>query len=136
MFASRLIEGGEELTYDYNFESFGTRQACRCGTKLCKGFIWTSRLDAKVPEYKARASAVAKQLAAAEEDARRSDESPAVSAYMAPAKPRERPVYAPPAKLVFGRITKKPPAPAAAVAAEGGSGGGLSRVGWDFGYPL
>lgn len=45
VFASRPIEKGEELSYDYNFESFGTRQACRCGAAKCKGFIGTSKLD-------------------------------------------------------------------------------------------
>ncbi len=45
VFASRPIEPGEELTYDYNFESFATKQACKCGAPNCKGFIGTSRQD-------------------------------------------------------------------------------------------
>lgn len=48
VFASRMIAEDEELTYDYNFESFGTRQVCRCGSSLCKGYIGTSKLDGRI----------------------------------------------------------------------------------------
>lgn len=35
------IMTGEELTYDYNFDPFSAKnvQECRCGTKLCRGFL-------------------------------------------------------------------------------------------------
>jgi SET domain-containing protein len=35
--AERYIEPGEELTYDYKFESFGIAQSCLCGSKNCRG---------------------------------------------------------------------------------------------------
>lgn len=37
---------GEELTYDYNFDNFGSsRQQCHCGTPACRGFL-SKRLNA------------------------------------------------------------------------------------------
>ncbi|EMC97748.1 hypothetical protein BAUCODRAFT_402857 [Baudoinia panamericana UAMH 10762] len=34
------VSTGEELTYDYNFDNFGTtRQACYCGAATCRGFL-------------------------------------------------------------------------------------------------
>lgn len=41
LFAARDIEAGEELSYDYNFDSYNaeTQQECRCGSKRCRGVI-------------------------------------------------------------------------------------------------
>lgn len=41
LFAKRPIQGGEEITYDYNFEWFENAepQKCYCGSKYCRGFI-------------------------------------------------------------------------------------------------
>lgn len=36
--ATRAIAAGQELTYDYNLESFGTfAPACHCGSSKCTG---------------------------------------------------------------------------------------------------
>ncbi|KAL7299920.1 hypothetical protein TKK_0007242 [Trichogramma kaykai] len=41
LFASRHIQAGEELTYDYNFALFNPSegQECRCGSNVCRGVI-------------------------------------------------------------------------------------------------
>ncbi|CAH1155038.1 unnamed protein product [Phaedon cochleariae] len=41
LFALRGIEGGEELTYDYNFSLFNPAegQECKCGSETCRGVI-------------------------------------------------------------------------------------------------
>lgn len=40
MFALDDIQKGEELTFDYNFERFGSRkQKCYCGQHNCRGFL-------------------------------------------------------------------------------------------------
>jgi len=41
LFALRDIKAGEELSYDYNFESFNseTQQTCCCGSEKCRGVI-------------------------------------------------------------------------------------------------
>ncbi|CAB0034057.1 unnamed protein product [Trichogramma brassicae] len=41
LFASRHIQAGEELTYDYNFALFNPSegQECRCGSNICRGVI-------------------------------------------------------------------------------------------------
>jgi SET domain-containing protein len=39
VFANREIAPGEELTYDYKFESFGSAQPCLCGAENCRGMI-------------------------------------------------------------------------------------------------
>jgi len=41
LFALRDIEAKEELSYDYNFDSFNqeTQQECRCGSSKCRGVI-------------------------------------------------------------------------------------------------
>ncbi|KAI8916412.1 hypothetical protein EDD86DRAFT_198465 [Gorgonomyces haynaldii] len=41
--ASRDIPPNQELTYDYNFDSYGQSQICRCGAPTCKGVIGSSR---------------------------------------------------------------------------------------------
>ncbi|GAV08813.1 hypothetical protein RvY_18452 [Ramazzottius varieornatus] len=38
IFASKDIPAGEEITYDYKFESFDVQQPCFCGSKNCRGF--------------------------------------------------------------------------------------------------
>ena len=42
IFANRDIPAGEELSYDYNFQSFGLHKKCYCGEPNCRGFL-TSR---------------------------------------------------------------------------------------------
>eukprot|EP00039_Didymoeca_costata_P007157 m.96860 g.96860 ORF g.96860 m.96860 type:complete len:1364 (-) comp13568_c0_seq3:1323-5414(-) len=37
IFANRNIHAGEELSYDYNFQSFGEDKPCHCGAKNCRG---------------------------------------------------------------------------------------------------
>ena len=37
--ASRDIQVGEELSYDYNFQSFGEDKVCKCGAPKCRGFM-------------------------------------------------------------------------------------------------
>ncbi|KAL2458221.1 Histone-lysine N-methyltransferase ASHR3 [Abeliophyllum distichum] len=37
VFASRSIQVGEPLTYDYRFEQFGPEVECRCGAENCQG---------------------------------------------------------------------------------------------------
>lgn len=40
IFANRDIAAGEELSYDYNFQSFGLRhKRCFCGEANCRGFL-------------------------------------------------------------------------------------------------
>jgi hypothetical protein len=39
IFARRYIAPGEELSYDYNFQSFGEMKKCSCGAKNCRGFL-------------------------------------------------------------------------------------------------
>ncbi|KAI8874870.1 hypothetical protein K501DRAFT_339017, partial [Backusella circina FSU 941] len=51
IFTNRLVEAGEELTFDYKFERYGAlAQACFCGEPNCKGFIGASDQVDK-PEY-------------------------------------------------------------------------------------
>jgi histone-lysine N-methyltransferase ASH1L len=47
IFAGDLgVMTGEELTYDYNFDNFGSsQQKCHCGTPSCRGFL-SKRLNA------------------------------------------------------------------------------------------
>ena len=37
--ASRVIQVGEELSYDYNFQSFGEDKVCKCCAPKCRGFM-------------------------------------------------------------------------------------------------
>ncbi|KAF2089956.1 SET domain-containing protein, partial [Saccharata proteae CBS 121410] len=39
LFANRLIMTGEELTWNYSFESYGKEQECLCGARTCRGAI-------------------------------------------------------------------------------------------------
>lgn len=48
IFASRPIEIGEPLTYDYRFVQFGPMVKCSCGAPNCQGFLGTKR---KVVEH-------------------------------------------------------------------------------------
>ncbi|KAF2861474.1 SET domain-containing protein [Piedraia hortae CBS 480.64] len=58
---------GEELTYDYNFDTFGnSRHTCYCGTPSCRGFLG-KRLNAL--EAKAMQKKLAEKRKAAEETA-------------------------------------------------------------------
>ncbi|KAL1548915.1 Histone-lysine N-methyltransferase ashr3 [Salvia divinorum] len=42
-FASRLIEVGKPLTYDYRFVQFGPEVECHCGAPNCRGYLGTKR---------------------------------------------------------------------------------------------
>jgi hypothetical protein len=54
VFARRTIKPGDEITYDYKFQSFGPMQKCLCGSRNCRGYIGvkstTSLSPAKVIE--------------------------------------------------------------------------------------
>ncbi|KAG8372490.1 hypothetical protein BUALT_Bualt12G0071500 [Buddleja alternifolia] len=41
VFASRSIEVGEPLTYDYRFVQFGPEVECQCGAPNCQGYLGT-----------------------------------------------------------------------------------------------
>lgn len=41
LFAIKDIKKNEELTFEYNFSSFGQSQICNCGAKNCRGIIGT-----------------------------------------------------------------------------------------------
>ncbi|KAL3824670.1 hypothetical protein ACJIZ3_020699 [Penstemon smallii] len=43
VFASRSIEVGEPLTYDYRFVQFGPEVECHCGAPNCQGYLGTKR---------------------------------------------------------------------------------------------
>ncbi|KAH9618394.1 hypothetical protein KSS87_021409 [Heliosperma pusillum] len=43
VFASRSIEVGEPLTYDYRFVQFGTEVKCHCGAANCQGYLGAKR---------------------------------------------------------------------------------------------
>ncbi|KAH6818540.1 SET domain group 4 [Perilla frutescens var. frutescens] len=43
VFASRSIEVGEPLTYDYRFVQFGPEVECHCGAPTCRGYLGTKR---------------------------------------------------------------------------------------------
>eukprot|EP00834_Sanchytrium_tribonematis_P003889 NODE_168_length_14557_cov_0.729008.p3 type:complete len:555 gc:universal NODE_168_length_14557_cov_0.729008:7183-8847(+) len=45
LFAIRDIGVDEELTFDYNFERFGTPQKCYCGETNCRGYIGQAKED-------------------------------------------------------------------------------------------
>ncbi|KAJ3260634.1 Histone-Lysine N-Methyltransferase ash1l [Boothiomyces macroporosus] len=45
LFASKDIEPGSELTYDYKFESFGPLQKCMCQSENCRGFIGLNKKE-------------------------------------------------------------------------------------------
>ncbi|KAK5136187.1 hypothetical protein LTR08_004024 [Meristemomyces frigidus] len=71
------IVTGEELTYDYNFDNFGTRrQECFCGAASCRGFL-SKRLNAAEVKRAAKVEGERKRVAAvearrhAEEEARK-----------------------------------------------------------------
>ena len=57
---------GEELTYDYNFDNFGTtQQQCFCGAPSCRGFL-SKRLNAAEMKKQAREEEAKKRKAAEE----------------------------------------------------------------------
>ena len=39
LFSTRKIEPGEELCYDYKFDNYGSKQACKCGARKCRGVL-------------------------------------------------------------------------------------------------
>ncbi|XP_068652375.1 histone-lysine N-methyltransferase ASHR3 isoform X2 [Aristolochia californica] len=43
VFASRSIEAGESLTYDYRFVHFGPMVRCCCGAKNCQGYLGSKK---------------------------------------------------------------------------------------------
>ncbi|XP_027066288.2 histone-lysine N-methyltransferase ASHR3-like [Coffea arabica] len=48
VFASRTIEVGEPLTYDYRFIQFGPEVRCHCGASNCQGYLGTKKKICKV----------------------------------------------------------------------------------------
>ncbi|XP_011069815.1 histone-lysine N-methyltransferase ASHR3 [Sesamum indicum] len=54
VFASRSIEVGEPLTYDYRFVQFGPEVECHCGAPNCQGYLGTKRKIVFGPRTKRR----------------------------------------------------------------------------------
>ncbi|KAK1399882.1 Histone-lysine N-methyltransferase ASHR3 [Heracleum sosnowskyi] len=53
IFASRTIQAGEPLTYDYRYDQFGPDQVkCQCGASNCQGYLGVKRKKAKVEELR------------------------------------------------------------------------------------
>lgn len=53
VFASKDINDGEELTWDYNFEWFGGEKVeCKCGAESCVGFLGAKSRAFKVRKDK------------------------------------------------------------------------------------
>lgn len=48
VFASRSIQIGEPLTYDYRFVQFGPEVKCHCGAANCQGYLGTKKKISKV----------------------------------------------------------------------------------------
>lgn len=43
MFTKRPVQAGEELTFDYQFQTFGKkRHKCYCGSEKCRGYLGQS----------------------------------------------------------------------------------------------
>ncbi|KAK3711892.1 hypothetical protein LTR37_009410 [Vermiconidia calcicola] len=68
------IMTGDELTYDYNFDSLGIPQACYCGAATCRGYL-IKRLNAAEQKKQAREEMERKRKAA--EEAQKNAESEA-----------------------------------------------------------
>ncbi|KAJ3363392.1 histone methyltransferase set2 [Kappamyces sp. JEL0680] len=49
LFSLKDIPPGTELTYDYQFESFGPLQKCLCQSANCRGFIGLNKKDEREP---------------------------------------------------------------------------------------
>lgn len=70
----RGIATGEELTYDYNFDNFGTmRQKCYCGAPNCRGYL-SKRLNKEEQKRQVREENERKRKAAEEAQAHAVDE--------------------------------------------------------------
>jgi hypothetical protein len=54
--ACKNIYAGDELTYDYRFQSFGKMQKCSCGAQNCRGFIGAKRDTGSSPAITAEAA--------------------------------------------------------------------------------
>jgi hypothetical protein len=54
--ACKNIYAGDELTYDYRFQSFGKMQKCSCGAENCRGFIGAKRDTGSSPAITAEAA--------------------------------------------------------------------------------
>ncbi|KAL8488684.1 hypothetical protein ACS0TY_024825 [Phlomoides rotata] len=52
VFASRSIEVGEPLTYDYRFVQFGPQVPCHCGAPNCRGYLGTRKKIVFAPKAK------------------------------------------------------------------------------------
>ncbi|XP_057717819.1 histone-lysine N-methyltransferase ASHR3 [Arachis stenosperma] len=48
VFASRSIETGDPLTYDYRFVQFGPEVKCQCGAPNCRGFLGVKKKIVKL----------------------------------------------------------------------------------------
>lgn len=60
IFTSREIAAGEELSYDYNFDTLGfNQQTCHCGEPNCRRFITSKSAHRKQAELDGTASAPA-----------------------------------------------------------------------------
>ncbi|XP_042433222.1 histone-lysine N-methyltransferase ASHR3-like [Zingiber officinale] len=49
VFASRSIEIGEPLTYDYRFVHFGPMVRCYCGASNCQGYLGSKKKISQIP---------------------------------------------------------------------------------------
>ncbi|ORY45729.1 SET domain-containing protein, partial [Rhizoclosmatium globosum] len=53
LFTERELEAGEEVTYDYRFESFGDMKKCMCGARGCRGFLGLNKSGDGLSDIKA-----------------------------------------------------------------------------------
>ena len=57
--AARDIEAGEELTYDYNLYDGEDDAPCLCGSKRCRGSLYSATHLRRLAKKRAKAAAVA-----------------------------------------------------------------------------
>lgn len=84
LFASKDIPAGNELTYDYNFQNFGKRQICLCGSDNCRGYIGKSNEFREPPKPKREAVGKVLKKLMSRPPVKRIAESPALKPVQQP----------------------------------------------------